>query len=68
MPAAAFAVPQRLFGRIAPSLAGIMGLNRLLATSGSAWTTSDVVDRLGLGPLRTVEEVLREKAALQPAR
>jgi uncharacterized protein YbjT (DUF2867 family) len=64
VPARAYAVPQRLFARIAPSLAGTMGLNRLIATSESAWTTPELVERLGIGPLRTVEQVLREKAAL----
>jgi uncharacterized protein YbjT (DUF2867 family) len=32
-PAAAFAVAQRLFAPVAPSLAGVMALNRLMATS-----------------------------------
>ena len=63
-PAAFFAVAQRLFGRVAPSLAGVMGLNRLLATSQTDWDTTAAADRLGLGRRRTVEEVLREKAEL----
>ncbi len=63
-PAAFFAVAQRLFARGAPSLAGVMGLNRLMATSQTDWDTTEAARRLGLGPLRTVEEVLREKAAL----
>ena len=63
-PAAFFAVTQRLFGRVAPSLAGVMGLNRLLATSQTDWDTTAAADRLGLGRRRTVEEVLREKAEL----
>ena len=41
-----------------------MGLNRLLATSETDWDTAAAAGRLGLGPLRTVEEILREKAAL----
>jgi uncharacterized protein YbjT (DUF2867 family) len=64
VPAGAYAVPQRLFARIAPSLAGTMGLNRLLATSESDRTTPEVVERLGIGPLHTVEQILREKAEL----
>jgi uncharacterized protein YbjT (DUF2867 family) len=67
-PAGFFAVTQRLFGRVAPSLAGVMGLNRLLATSETDWDTTATADRLGLGPLRTVEEILREKAALPAIR
>jgi uncharacterized protein YbjT (DUF2867 family) len=63
-PAGLFAVAQRLFARGAPSLAGVMGLNRLLATSETDWDTAAAAGRLGLGPLRTVEEILREKAAL----
>jgi hypothetical protein len=41
-----------------------MGLNRLLATSESDRTTPEVVERLGIGPLHTVEQILREKAEL----
>jgi uncharacterized protein YbjT (DUF2867 family) len=64
VPAGAYAVPHVLFAPLAPSLAGTMGLSRLIATSETDRTTPDVVERLGIGPLRTVEEVLREKAAL----
>ena len=67
-PAAAFAVAQRVFAPVAPSLAGVMGLNRLMATSQSDWDTTDSARRLGLGPLRTVEQILREKATLPPIR
>jgi uncharacterized protein YbjT (DUF2867 family) len=67
-PAAAFAVAQRVFSPVAPSLAGVMGLNRLMATSQSDWDTRAAADRLGLGPRRTVEEILRAKAALPPIR
>jgi uncharacterized protein YbjT (DUF2867 family) len=63
-PAGFFAVTQRVFGRVAPSLAGVMGLNRLLATSETDWDTTPAADRLGLGRRRTVEEILREKADL----
>jgi uncharacterized protein YbjT (DUF2867 family) len=65
-PAAAFAVLSRVLAPVAPSLAGVMGLNRLLATSETDWNTADTARRLGLGPRRTVEEILREKAALPP--
>jgi hypothetical protein len=41
-----------------------MGLNRLIATAETPWDTTDVARRLGVHPLRTVEQVLREKAAL----
>jgi uncharacterized protein YbjT (DUF2867 family) len=67
-PPALFGVLQQLLGRVAPSLAGVMGLNRLIATSETDWDTSDTARRLGLGKRRTVEEVLREKAALPPIR
>ena len=64
-PAALFTVLQKLFGPVAPSLAGIMALDRLIAVSQSDWTTAPVTDRLGVHDLRTVEQVLQEKAALQ---
>jgi len=40
--------------------------DRLIAVSETDWDTAAVTDRLGVHDLRTVEEVLREKAALQP--
>jgi hypothetical protein len=45
-----------------------MGVNRLIAGSETDWDTTDTATQLGLGPLRTVEEVLRAKAALPPVR
>jgi len=63
-PAAGFAVLSRVLAPVAPSLAGVMALDRLIATSETDWDTADAARRLGLGPLRTVEEILREKAAL----
>jgi hypothetical protein len=67
-PAALFAVLQRVFAPVAPALAGVMGLNRLIATSPSDWDTTETAQRLGLGRLRTVEEILCTKAALPPIR
>jgi uncharacterized protein YbjT (DUF2867 family) len=67
-PAAAFAVLSRVLAPIAPSLAGVMALNRLMGTSETDWNTADAARTLGLDRLRTVEEVLREKAALPPVR
>jgi len=67
-PAGLFAVGQRVLAPVAPALAGVMGLNRLIATSETDWATSDAAARLGLHRLRTVEEILREKAALPPIR
>ena len=63
-PVGVFTAAQRVLARVAPSASNVMGLNRLLATSETPWDTSDVVRRLGVHPLRTVEQVLREKAAL----
>jgi uncharacterized protein YbjT (DUF2867 family) len=65
-PAALFPVLQRLLAPVAPSLAGLMALNRLVAVSASAEDTTGATDRLGVHDLRTVEQVLREKAALEP--
>jgi hypothetical protein len=45
-----------------------MALNRLMGTSQTDWDTVDAANRLGLGSLRTVEGILREKAALPPIR
>ena len=56
-----FAVLQRVFTPVAPSLAGVMGLNRLIATSQTDWDTTEAARRLGLGTLRTVEEILRRR-------
>jgi uncharacterized protein YbjT (DUF2867 family) len=67
-PAAAYAVLSKALGPVAPSLAGVLALNRLLATSESDWDTTDAAHRLGLGPLRRVEEILRAKSALPPVR
>jgi uncharacterized protein YbjT (DUF2867 family) len=63
-PVGVFSSAQRALGRVAPSAANVMGLNRLIATAETPWDTSEVTRRLGLHPLRTVEQVLREKAAL----
>jgi uncharacterized protein YbjT (DUF2867 family) len=63
-PVAVFTAGQRVLARVAPSASNVMGLNRLLATSETPWDTSEVTRRLGVHPLRTVEQVLREKAAL----
>lgn len=63
-PASLYAVLSRLAEPVAPSLSGVLGLNRLIASSETDWDTSATARRFGLGRLRTVEEVLREKAAL----
>jgi uncharacterized protein YbjT (DUF2867 family) len=63
-PVALYSTAQRALGRVAPSAATVMGLNRLIATTETPWDTSQVTRRLGVQPLRTVEQVLREKAAL----
>jgi uncharacterized protein YbjT (DUF2867 family) len=63
-PAGLFAVPSRLVAPVAPSLAGVLGLNRLIATPETDWDTSETAERFGLGPMRTVAGVLREQAAL----
>jgi uncharacterized protein YbjT (DUF2867 family) len=67
-PAGVFAVGQRALAPFAPALAGVMGLNRLIATSETDWDTADTAARLGLPKRRTVEEILRAKAALPPVR
>jgi uncharacterized protein YbjT (DUF2867 family) len=61
---AVLALAQRALTRVAPSVSNVMGLNRLIAPSETPWDTSEVTRRLGVHPLRTVEQVLREKAQL----
>lgn len=63
-PAAAFAVLQRLLAPVSPSVSDIMGLQRLMAVTETAWNTTALTDRLGVVGLRSVREVLQEKAAL----
>ena len=63
-PVGVFTAGQRLLARVAPSASNVMGLNRLIATAETPWDTTEVARRLGVHPLRTVEQVLREKAAL----
>ena len=67
-PVRGFAVIQWVLAPVAPTLAGVTGLNRLIATSETDWDTADTAARLGLHRRRTVEEILREKAALPPIR
>jgi uncharacterized protein YbjT (DUF2867 family) len=63
-PAALFAGAQRLLAPVAPSASDILGLERLMAATETAWDTHQVADRLGVTHLRTVRDVLQEKAAL----
>jgi uncharacterized protein YbjT (DUF2867 family) len=63
-PVGVYALGQRALARVAPSASNTLGLNRLLATAETPWDTSAVTRRLGVHPLRTVEQVLREKAQL----
>ena len=64
IPARSFGVPQRLLRPVAPAAANIMGMNRMLAMMQTDWDTSTVTSQLGLASLRTVRQVLTEKAAL----
>jgi uncharacterized protein YbjT (DUF2867 family) len=67
VPGPAFRTQQLLLAPVAPGLAAIMALNRLMACSESYQDTTPVATRLGLLPLRTVSGVLREKALLGAA-
>ena len=64
VPGVVFVVLQKVIAPVAPAASNIMGMNRLIAGLETDWDTRDVNSRLGVAPLRTVEEVLREKAAL----
>jgi uncharacterized protein YbjT (DUF2867 family) len=63
-PAGVYALAQRALSRVAPSASNTLALNRLLATAETPWDTSAVTRRLRVHPLRTVEQVLQEKAQL----
>ena len=64
LPASAFAGAQRVMAPFAPAAANVMGLNLLLGRTQTDWDTRATTDRLGVTGLRTVREVLVEKAAL----
>jgi len=55
---------QQALAPVAPAASCLAGLYRLVAGSSSDWDTSAVTDRMGVRDLRTVEQILREKAAL----
>jgi uncharacterized protein YbjT (DUF2867 family) len=63
-PVGVYTAGQRALARLAPSASNVLGLHRVLGTAETPWDTSEVTRRLGVHPLRTVEQVLREKAAL----
>jgi uncharacterized protein YbjT (DUF2867 family) len=64
VPAETFRLAQRAIAPFSPSAANVMGMNRLMAVTDTPWATATVTDKLKLGPLRTVRQVLAEKAAL----
>ena len=64
LPGGMFTASQRLLAPVAPAAANIMGMNRAVATTQTDWETSGVTSRLGLSTLRSVRQVLTEKAAL----
>jgi uncharacterized protein YbjT (DUF2867 family) len=64
LPPAAFGVAQTVLAPFAPSASNVMGLNVLMGTTQTDWDTRTTTDRLGVRDLRTVREVLLEKAAL----
>jgi hypothetical protein len=68
VPPAVFAVGQRVLTPVAPSAANVLGLERALGAHDTAWDTAELAERLGLTPLRTVRDVLREKAGLAAVR
>lgn len=68
IPTGVVAVLQRVLAPVAPAVSGLMGLYRLVGHSSSDWDTSEVTTRLGVPELRTVEQVIRGKAALRPTR
>jgi uncharacterized protein YbjT (DUF2867 family) len=63
-PVGVYTAGQAALARVAPSAANILGLDRVLGSAETPWDTAVVTGRLGVDPLRTVEQVLREKVAL----
>jgi uncharacterized protein YbjT (DUF2867 family) len=66
VPAGVFRAARAALAPVAPSAASIMGLNLFMATADTAWDSSGTTAALGVGPLRTVRQVLAEKSALPP--
>jgi uncharacterized protein YbjT (DUF2867 family) len=64
LPATSLLLAQKALTPVAPSAANVMGMNRLMAMTDTAWDSSKVIDELGVGPLRTVRRILSEKATL----
>lgn len=63
-PRAVFRVNQLLLRPFSADAANIMGLNAAVAEMETAWEPGPIVEELGVGPLATVEEVLRAKLAM----
>ena len=64
LPAGVFRAARAALAPVAPSAANVMGMNLFMATTETPWDTARTTAELGLGPLRTVRQVLTEKAAL----
>jgi uncharacterized protein YbjT (DUF2867 family) len=67
LPAGVFQAARAALAPLAPSAANVMGLNLFMATTETAWDTASTTAALGLGPLRTVRQILAEKVALPAA-
>ncbi len=67
VPAGVFRIARAALSPVAPAAANVMGLNLFMATDETAWDTAATTAALGVGPLRTVRQVLAEKAALPAA-
>ena len=67
VPAGVFRVARAALAPVAPAAANVMGLNLFMATDDTPWDTASTTAALGVGPLRTVRQVLAEKAALPAA-
>ena len=67
VPAGVFRLARAALAPFAPAAANVMGLNLFMATDDTAWDTASTTAALGVGPLRTVRQVLAEKAALPAA-
>lgn len=66
-PARVYRLQQQLLGRLSDAAGNVMGLNWIMATVDTSYEPRRAEQLLGR-PLTTVEEFLRERAALPPTR
>lgn len=64
VPRAVFRINRLLMKPFSDNAANIMGLNSVSCRMETPWEPGAFVEQLGIGPLKTVEEVVRDKLAI----